>query len=259
MKITILILLIFCPVSGYSRQGPGSAKTLKGNIYVLCCFVSDQNHEWSSRDKREIFAKYREAAGWIRNQAAKYNDTVNFTAGSYGMDANIKLDHIQYGTGSRNEDAGIISRVLQEVGYRNSLSFYNWVTRNTNCDNALVLIFVKGRGRGYAVICHSESTIKQLDFMEGAVLFEKQSTGAGLSSSSIAHEILHLFGAWDFYRTFEQTQEREDRAKQMFPNSIMLRTSPNIHELTVDRVTAWLIGWKSDPEPWYGWFRPGQR
>ena len=106
------------------------------------------------------------------------------------------------------------------------------------------------------MVYKTEEANEQLYFMEGATLYEKQSNGYTLTSSAIAHEILHLFGGWDLYATFEQTQDREDKARQMFPNSVMLRTSSNINELSVDEVTAWLIGWNDDAKPWYGWFKP---
>jgi len=239
----------------YSQQNLGSARSLKGDIYVLYCFVSDNNHEWSSQEKKDVVSKYREATNWIKNQATLYNDTVNFTNGSYGMNADVKLDQIVSGTGSKNEDARMVTLVLRQFGYTNSLSFYNWVIKNTKCTNALVFIFAKGQGRSYSMVYQSGMS-EELYFMEGAMFFEKQSNGVPLSSSTIAHEMLHLFGAWDFYRTFEQTQDREDRVRKMFPNSIMLRTSHNINELSVDEVTAWLIGWKSDHKPWYEWFKP---
>ena len=121
----------------------GSAKTLEGNIYVLVCFVSDTDNSWSYNEKIDWFEKYYEAVNWIKNQALNYNVTVNFKGGNFGLNADIKLDY-NYGTGSGNEDVTIVSTVLQKVGYKDSLSFYDFVTNNTDCNNALVLIAAKG-------------------------------------------------------------------------------------------------------------------
>ena len=258
-KINIIfIFLIFCTPLCYSQKNLGSAKSLKGDTYVLCCFISDENHDWTSQEKMDVSGRYREALNWIKNQAVQYNDTVylNFEIGTYGYSADIKLDNIEYGTGSGKEDARMVTRVLQKVGYSNSMSFYKWVTENTKCTNAFVLIFVKGQGRGYAMVFKTKESNEQIYFMEGAMLYEKRSNNYNTTPSEIAHEILHLFGAWDLYTTFEQTKDREDKAREMFPNSIMLRASPNINDLNVDEVTAWLIGWKDDSKPWYEWFRP---
>ena len=229
---------------------------MKGNIYILSCFISDSNNEWSYEEKMDIINKYHQALNWLKNQALRYNVTVNFEGGNFGLNTDIKLTNIEYGSGSGNEDVNMVSRVLKKIGYDNSLSFYNWVIGNTNCRNALVLIFVKGKGTGYAMAFETKDMNEEDYFVEGVMLYESYLNGYKLASSSIAHEILHLFGAWDFYKTFQQTQDREDKAKELFPNSIMLRTSFNINELYIDDVTAWLIGWKSNTETWYEWFNP---
>ena len=236
----------------------GSAKTLRGDTYILMCFISDSSNAWSSDEKRGMINKTREALSWMKNQALRYNVGVNFEEGVYGEDADIKLDNIAYGRGSgpgRPLDTTMVSRVMKALGWQDSLSFYNWVNQNKKSDNSLVLIFIKGTGIGYAYE-YIQGVSEELFFMEGAVLYERYTNNNELASASIAHEILHLFGAWDFSRTHEQTQDREDKARQLFPNSIMLRVSNNINELSIDEVTAWLVGWKSNPEPWYEWFNP---
>lgn len=62
-------------------------------------------------------------------------------------------------------------------------------------------------------------------------------------------------GHGEAYKTFSQTEEKEKRARELFPNSIMLRTSYDIDELNINKLTAWLIGWNDKPENWYDWFR----
>jgi len=232
---------------------------MKEDIYILSCFISDSNNEWSYDEKMDIFNKYHEAVNWLKNQALRYNITVNFEGGNFGLNTDIKLSNIEYGSGRGNEDVNMVSRVLKKIGYDNSLSFYNWVMGNTKCRNALVLIFVKGKGTGYAMAFETKDMNEDYYFVEGVMLYESYLNGNKLASSSIAHEILHLFGAWDFYKTFQQTQDKEDKAKELFPNSIMLRTSFNINELYIDDVTAWLIGWKSNTETWYDWFNPSKK
>jgi hypothetical protein len=114
---------------------------------------------------------------------------------------------------------------------------------------------MKGKGNGYAMPFSSNMNSEK-HFVEGAILYEKYLGNGDLASSSIAHEILHLYGSWDLYKTFAQTQDREDKARKLFPNSVMLRTSYNIKELNIDEVSQWLIGWNDSPKDWYEWFKP---
>jgi hypothetical protein len=88
------------------------------------------------------------------------------------------------------------------------------------------------------------------------VLYEKYNTNGKLSLSSIAHEILHLYGAWDLNKNFRTKRKQRTKGKKIFPNSIMLKTSYNINELTIDSLSAWLIGWNQNPKDWYETFRP---
>ena len=139
------------------------------------------------------------------------------------------------------------------------MSFYNFVINNTNCNNALVLVAAKGKGRSYAIACEfntGDLLYRELHFVEGVMLYEHYEDGNEVPSSGIAHELLHLFGAWDLYENFMQSKAIEELALHLFPNSIMLRISQNINELFIDPVTAWLIGWNKNPESWYDTFNP---
>jgi len=256
--IALLLLIsfrIFPQSYAYDTANAGTAKILTGNTYVLICFISDRNNQWRNNEKMNAIAKYNEATGWLKTQARNYGVRIDFESGTYGLDSDIKLNYIEYGTASGNEDVEIVSTVLNQLGYYNDLSFYDWVLNNTNCSNALVLLYVKGAGIGYAIPQYQYGN-NELLYMEGIVLYDRFPDGQNGTSASIAHEILHLFGAWDLYATFQQTKEAESYARMHFPNSIMLRVSHNINELTVDPLTAWRIGWNHNPEPWYAWFDP---
>jgi hypothetical protein len=100
---------------------------------------------------------------------------------------------------------------------------------------------------------------EELFFVEGAVVYEQDNSGNGVVSSVIAHEILHLYGAWDLYQTFTQSAENEERARRLFPSSIMRRIADDINELEVDEVSAWLVGWKPNRLAWYESLRPKRR
>ena len=74
-------------------------------------------------------------------------------------------------------------------------------------------------------------------------------------ATCIAHEILHLFGGWDLYKTFQTSEEQEKEARIQFPNSVMLRTSYDVSDVEIDPLTAWRIGWSEQPTGAY-FFQP---
>ena len=86
-------------------------------------------------------------------------------------------------------------------------------------------------------------------------MFRDGST-APLYAATVAHEILHLCGAWDFYEEKGiQDKEHASKAEKLFPKSIMLHESKDIYSCQLDEVTAWLVGIGSKKD-WYVWFQP---
>jgi len=233
----------------------GSANILADSIYTLSCFVSGPDDAWTQNEKKDMADKLNSATQWLKEQALKYEINLYFQNGYYGSKEDIKLPVIERGTASGNERVDWVSLVLKAIGYKSNLDLYDWVLKHTNCRNLQVIMFVKGIGNGYA-LPYSNVMDKELYFVEGAILYEKYLDGRELAFSSIVHEIIHLYGGWDLYKTFDQSQDREDKARKEFPNSIMLRTSYDINELDIDEINAWLIGWNSNPKAWYDWYRP---
>jgi hypothetical protein len=218
--------------------------------------VSSGANKWTKEEKNNILKQVYDAEKWLQQQAAKWNVTVRYQGGTFGLEKDIVLSNLQFGAGRNNEKTTYVSEVLKKVGYKSPLDFSNWAQNTAKCKNSLVLIFAKGSGTGYSMAYQSNAMNKELYYVEGSILYEKYSDGQYLATASIAHEILHLFGAWDFYETFKQSKKNENKAKQLFPNSVMLRVSYNINSLMIDEITAWLIGWNKNPKSWYDSLNP---
>jgi hypothetical protein len=252
----VMLFLAACTTAAAAQEPLGSAGALRGGVYVLKCFVSEQGGGFSYKEKTDLAQKCDEAVTWLVEQAKTYNVSVRFEGGTFGLDADVKLDDIGYGPDDRGNSAAMVSKTLKEIGYPNSLAFHSWARGNIDCQNAIVLIFMKGRGKSYAIPYTSESLDRELYFVEGSVLYEKQWNGVELAPAQIAHEILHLFGAWDLYETPHQTKLNETVAKETFPDSVMGRVAHDISSLKIDPLTAWLIGWNDKPEPWFKLLKP---
>ena len=64
-------------------------------------------------------------------------------------------------------------------------------------------------------------------------------TSRDSGSDTIAHELLHLFGAEDFY----YPESREALAKEVYPEDIMLCDMPDLDHFTLGEYTAYTLGW----------------
>jgi len=249
----IIFSISFTPVcfsQNISKWKSGSAKELRGKIYVLSCFISESHDRWSKDQKIQILSETNKGMNWISAQSKKYGVDLNFQYGCFGIDEDIEFNGIERGGATGREDNLVIEKVLRKAGYTSSLNFYNWVLSNTDCDQVHVLIFVKGNGNGYAMPYSTD--MGDYNFVEGAILYEKDP----IISGSIAHETLHLYGAWDLYHNFSQSVEKEESARRMLPGSIMLEITRNINNSNIDELTSWLIGWNRTQKNWYMWFKP---
>ena len=70
------------------------------------------------------------------------------------------------------------------------------------------------------------------------------------SPSVIAHEFLHIFGAYDLYLTpFDKKKKnikKKEKLMEMFPNEIMAFAHRDINSLQISEFTKYLIGWKKE-------------
>lgn len=235
--------LMATALAGDTKQ-VGSARELTGCTHFVIVFVSDADSEWSLIEQWKMKRLIKGAERWIKVQHRVHRQQEprpRFSHSTIGRWRDIHFERMPAGTRSGTEAIDLVQKVSQQLGYP---STENW-QRQYNSDQFAVLILMKRDGASYA-IPQEHGLNSQFD-VEGAVLYQAFDADTPNCATCIAHEILHLFGAWDLYRTFQTTVEQERLAQKLYPNSIMLRTSYNPYELTMDPVTCWRIGWCTKP------------
>lgn len=107
-------------------------------------------------------------------------------------------------------------------------------------DNVALVYFINNYYQNEASVAFDTQSSSQVEF---AIVSQK-------SPSIIAHEFLHLFGAWDLYITpFDDKRKQRKKKKlamQYFPNEIMAFAYRNIENLEISDFTKYLIGWKHE-------------
>jgi hypothetical protein len=243
-----------------SSRNVGTAKILEGKVFVLSVFVAPYYNPWTSNDIESYKAKLFEAEKWLKMQALRYNKTVEFVNCAYGSDGSFLDNEIPT---SEDDNSSYIypSKVLLKLGFESREAFVDWVNNNTDCDQCLAVIFANTDGRSYASPTTKELNEYDPDLsgLECCLLYRHHAdTVIETNSAVIAHEILHLFGAWDLYELDESDHERALKTELMFPNSIMLHSCRDIWESQIDEINAWLVGLKEEGKDWYRWFEPLQ-
>lgn len=241
-----------------SSKNIGSARVLEGNVYVLSVFVAPHSNPWTPSkiefNKQKVF----EAQRWLKMQALRYGKHVEFVNCAFGSDGSFLDNEIPESCDANNAYT-YPGKILLKVGFPSKSAFVNWVKNNTECDQCLAIIFANTKGRSFASPVTKEShNYNPEHYNLECCLIYRNYTGSNIetNTATIAHEILHLFGAWDLYEIDDSDHERAIKAELMFPKSIMLNTHRDIWETQIDEINAWLVGLKEQGKDWYRWFEP---
>lgn len=254
--ILLSILTLSMHAQNKDRWQAGSANNLTGNVLFLVCYISTPGDSWDNQEKDEILNKVRDAENWLTSQSEKFSVGISFENVLLNDGKDIIFDTIEPGLASGKERVDWVFRVLKKLGYKNAKQSYRRIKKQYKTDNIVVLIMSKGVGRPYSMR-YAKGYSKKKYFMEGAIIYSSYPNGAPIPIAAvIAHELLHLYGAWDLYSTYAQTIERQQKAQELYPNDIMLRVDHNINPLQINNLTAWLIGWNKNQENIFEWFRP---
>lgn len=262
--VSMLILFVFSCFSASAvaqirpandTRNYGSAKELKGVVYGLVVFVETDKCRFPKSSKDDFYRSWYSAQNWLVEQAAKMGQQVVFEGGNFGYDTSVAVSYIP--TGIPDNGTLFVDEVFRSVGYEDANGFCRWLANN-GYKNGFALIVTNRKDRSYSYH-HTKETSSGRDhnsLLETAVICRNGADGS-YWPSSLSHEVLHLFGAWDLYAdsNYANSAEQQEMAYKMFPNSIMLRVGSSFDVLEVDCITAWLIGWTSKYEDWYPWFQ----
>ena len=263
--VTKRVLITFC-VSLFAiahvfaqpkdRWHAGSAKDLTGEVLTLYVFLDTPVASWTVAEKQIKLNELMIAQDWLSSQAKSRGISLEFENLPLAAIASLQLESLPTATGSGTERTDWALEILKRTGYRNARQAYRKISRQSGIDNMQLLFFVKAGGISYAMR-YAKNFKKRRFFMESVLLFERYDNNAPMPVPSIiAHEILHLYGAWDLYTTYAQTADRHQKARELFPDDIMLRVGHELNHLKIDNLTAWLVGWNKSEQAIYEWFRP---
>jgi len=258
----IIVLLAHKAMAQYPKdtlkfnEAFGSAKKLQGKVHVINVFISDDKLGWNTQDKELVLNEQDYAFRWMQGQAQVFsnNSDLSFTTTNIGLEKDVKVDNI-YADKNPKFRYPLSVWALYWAGYRQFDNFYDSVKQVNLADNILVMVFAKKVGRSFAQHAYDDNK-KNPFFLEGAIVYSDTYWGSGLAIATIAHEMLHLFGAWDIYFKTSQSPEIEKNAKAIFPNSIMLDNNKKISGLAIDKMTAWCVGLTDVYLGWYDFFKP---
>ena len=236
-------------------MGRGSATTLKGVAYTLSIFVEQGEASWTKDDKLAQMEEGRVAERWLVEEAKRHGVALSFHEGScFGLDASLRVTEVPVDEEGRVEVFDVLRQTLRSVGREGPAELSRSIVRKAGVNTLHVVTYLNTDGVSCAAPFRDGNAEERL--LEGCVVHRADSrSGADTGPRTIAHEILHLYGAWDFYERPGYKPEQVVLATREFPRDVMLCASPNLEESEVGPVTAWRIGWRPK-EAWFEELRP---
>ena len=202
-----------CLLSGRRR---GVCDMLKGKVLVTFILVDDLGSLWRDIDVEKFERIQNNASLILENQAREYGTELSIDTRFIKCGIAVKADSAEHSwMYAALDTAGLsVENTTDEL-------------KNSGEYNEAPIIFALNKdGRG-----HADSRNNVNDIFEYAVIY---------GFNDYRHELLHLFGAVDFYLP----EAVSDFADKHFHDSIMFDSSDvDDNEKCVDSFTAYLIGW----------------
>ncbi len=254
------------------EEGLGSAKKLEGKTALITIFASDSEGKWDfsedeSVKRRRDFLDYTQiAADWLIEQGKRYGKDIGFL---YAHDENDSDFYYEHNFG----DICIYDNFYTVLGSKTAYPEWDYIDKNIDsdaimkkydCQNIVYCMFLN---------YHEENEEQSLMLNTVRTPLEKpyeiewipyQVTDKIFKEPiSIAHEMLHLFGAPDYYMAeggresyqvpveFVEYCEENCRTDIMFVTGGIEDRIPRYDgiDAEITDITAYYIGW-IDKAPW---------
>ena len=243
------------PANPRLSYNAGSCRRLEGKPYVLVVYLDDNVSNWTE----EEVLSYQEnlikpALTFMEENAKKWGVFLDIGMGYYATyghpDRPVKYDGIveTYNDGKTSND--ILSQVASTLGYGSETEMHDSLSKYAGTEQVAYIIMMDKGGRSYSIAHHKpEEVVDQHYWMEYSLIFSGfTDTSRDSASDTIAHELLHVFGAEDYY----YPESRKALARQYYLTDIMLCNESDLQYFTLEDFTAYTLGWTDEiPEVCY--------
>lgn len=226
----------------------GYNKQLRGAPIIYAIFMDDDESSWTT-SAIEAFLNYEvdPAVEFLENEAKKWNVSLDLSVRSFATALNQGYTLKYEGTVNRNlrespSTKDVLIKAAADFGYGSEEAMHEAVSASHGGKEIIFLCLFNKDGTCYTrnqITNGSTVLVEEIVFFRLPLNYPEWLVKKGQRASVVAHEILHAFGAEDFYTT----ASRENLAEQYYPNDIMLWQYENINKNKLGDCVAYSIGW----------------
>ncbi len=238
--------IVVTPVIDETRKGynNGSCYNMEKDLCYFIVHLDDQESSWNETEKSKFMEnKFLVSLNYLSRKASEYSVTLCTEYEIYPADNNTKVTYngiVDTDVVTNGIQSDILNQIAKAMGYSSPDEMDSSLKNEMNVNQIAYLFVLNKDGRSYKYSYITDDS-KKIEF---CVFFDDTiKANANTCCSTIAHEILHLFGAEDFYDPYGEMPQREKLAKQLYPDDIMLTLVNNVNDAKIGSYTAYSIGW----------------
>ena len=232
------------PSNGRPEYRLGTNKDLEGNPYVILIFMDDDESYWTDEAYSSAWQNtIAPGLQFLEEWAGRWGVSLDFTEGVYRTENNRVVRY--HGTVANIDEASYSKDVLEQaaksIGFSSAKEMHQHLKNYSGCEEVICMVLLNKDGRSYSL---NDEIDDGYEYLEYCVVY---SCGTGYkyeaTPSTVAHELLHAYGAMDYYDPYGDYPNRKVLAERLFYDDIMLRTYYDPSYNTVGSYTAYSVGW----------------
>lgn len=225
--------------------GQGSCYELSGRVPVLILFMDDNESNWSAEEISTFWWDVLvPGLDFLEAQAASRSVYLEFEPGYYANGENgvtmryngIIDNDLMDGTISQD----LLLQAAQCLGYADETALHDGMAQYCGSDQVVLLVVTDKPGRSYSM---NDSYDDGYTYTEYSLLYNSYDSSSAICAGTVAHEVLHMFGAEDYYDPYGTYPNRLAMAQELYPSDIMLTVYYDISMSTLGDFTAYTVGW----------------
>jgi hypothetical protein len=237
------------------RTLPTAQPTLLGRIALISVFVGRDGAAWTDEEIARGHAALERAGLWIEREASRHAARVNVElADTYFRVQDDELDEVEVAFAGEGEDVGPMeahastksviaaSRAAASLGFADVVDLVGRIDPRVDADTRVWLLHIRRSGRSLAIPaeeCEVTGVGLAVCFSREASFPEPLAGSARVDPTTVAHELLHLFGASDKYGVALRSFPRG----MVTSRDIMRLNHDQLARMTIDGLTASEVGW----------------
>jgi hypothetical protein len=232
-------------------------------VAIISLFVGKYGRRWKEDEVGRALASLERAAAWLAQESVRWGVDLDLQLlDTYFEEQDNGGDEVEIQVTSEPHQMGLFeghalekamasaSEATARLGFAGVADWIDQAERRIAADHCVWLIQPRAAGRSHALpekrLGPLPEIVSLIPGVALAVCYPQQAefpcppTGSvGGESITIAHELLHLFGARDKY----QVPLSDFPAATVTESDIMRLAQPSLSRFRVDPLTAFEVGW----------------